>query len=72
MATAHSIRTIEHTLGPRVADVVQTLRERLHKHRAYRRTLNELQGMSRRELADLGLNPTMLRSIAWETVYGGK
>jgi uncharacterized protein YjiS (DUF1127 family) len=38
--------------------------------RLYRRTLNELQGLSVREMDDLGLNRSMLRQAAFEAVYG--
>jgi len=38
--------------------------------RLYRRTLNELQGLSVREMDDLGLNQSMLRQAAFEAVYG--
>ncbi|MER2507931.1 DUF1127 domain-containing protein [Amaricoccus sp.] len=36
----------------------------------YRRTLVELRALSARELADLGLAPTDLRAVAFESVYG--
>jgi uncharacterized protein YjiS (DUF1127 family) len=38
--------------------------------RLYRRTLDELRELSNRELADLGLNRSMLRRAAFEAVYG--
>jgi uncharacterized protein YjiS (DUF1127 family) len=43
-----------------------SLAERIALRRAYRTTLNELLQLSNRELADLGLNPANLRSVAWE------
>ncbi len=45
------------------------LAERYAKYRVYRTTLNELRGLSDRELADLALSRSMLRSIAYEAAY---
>lgn len=38
----------------------------------YKTTLNELNDLSSRELADLGLNHSTLRSTAYEAAYGKK
>ncbi|WP_255449548.1 DUF1127 domain-containing protein [Shimia ponticola] len=40
------------------------------RYALYRTTLNELQALSNRELADLGLSRANLGSIAYETAYG--
>lgn len=40
------------------------------EYRLYRRTLDELQSMTNRELADLGISRDSIRQIALETVYG--
>ncbi|MBT0956227.1 DUF1127 domain-containing protein [Alphaproteobacteria bacterium KMM 3653] len=37
--------------------------------KAYRATLNELQELSNRELSDLGMHRSNLRSIAYQAVY---
>ena len=47
-----------------------TVKDKLEKRGTYRRTLNELSALSTRELADLGLNRSMIRRIAHETTYG--
>ena len=39
------------------------------KRRVYRTTLNELQQLSRRELADLGLHASELKRVAYEAAY---
>ncbi len=36
----------------------------------YRRTLEELKALTRRELADLGLGASNIRAVAFESVYG--
>ncbi len=38
--------------------------------RLYRRTLDELNGMSDRELSDLGLSRHVVRQVARDSVYG--
>ncbi|WIY25534.1 DUF1127 domain-containing protein [Parasedimentitalea psychrophila] len=43
---------------------------RFTQYRQYRQTLNELSTLSRRELADLGLNRSMLQTVAHEAAYG--
>lgn len=45
---------------------------RFTQYRQFRRTLDELSTLTRRELADLGLNRSMLHSVAHEAVYGTK
>ena len=39
-------------------------------YRLYRRTLSELEGLSNRELRDLGISRFSIRQIARESVYG--
>lgn len=39
---------------------------RFNQHRVYRTTVTELGALSNRELADLGLNRSMIRRIALE------
>ena len=42
---------------------------RLARYRLYRQTLAELRGLGNRDLADLGLNRSMLRRVAWQAAY---
>lgn len=44
---------------------------RLERNRRFRRTLAELNTLSDRELADLGMSRAMLRSVAWESSAKG-
>ena len=80
MAYATSIRTaptlIEHLVAFK-NDLAERHRSRLSyievtnaKNRLYRQTLDELQVLSNRELADLGMNRANLKSIAHEAAYG--
>ena len=59
---------VERVLGA-AARVFATAAERRAAYRAYRVTLNELQQLSGRELAALGLHRSELKRIAWETAH---
>ena len=39
-------------------------------YRLYRKTLDELEALNDRELADLGLSRLSIRDVAYESVYG--
>ena len=44
---------------------------RLHRYNSYRRTLIELENLTDRELADLGLSRHQIRSVAYREAYRG-
>jgi uncharacterized protein YjiS (DUF1127 family) len=70
MAYVSSNRTASTSVAPRLAEMMKQASEAYTAWRLYRRTLNELQGLSVREMADLGLNRSNLRQAAFEAVYG--
>jgi uncharacterized protein YjiS (DUF1127 family) len=70
MATYTTNRTQAATLTERLTNLRHTAVEAYGNWRVYRTTLNELQGLSMREMADLGINPTMVKRIALEAAYG--
>lgn len=70
MAFVSSNRSTTLSLGDRLAEIRADLTEAWRAHRVYRQTLNELQALSDRELADLGLSRSALRSVALEAAYG--
>lgn len=47
------------------------LTKRFANYKTYRTTLEELQNLSDRELADLGIHRSTLRSIAYRAAYDG-
>lgn len=53
-----------------VTGMIEAARARFAQYRVYRKTLSELGELSNRELADLGLNRSMLKRIALEAAYG--
>ena len=54
-----------------VAGLFGGITERVERYKTYRRTLDELSGLTDRELSDLGLSRTMLRAIAYKAAYDG-
>lgn len=68
MAYTTSAR-IAPTLLDRLVAFKHDLSERRAKNRVFRETLHELQALSNRELADLGLSPANLKSVAYEAAY---
>jgi uncharacterized protein YjiS (DUF1127 family) len=73
MAYVTSSRTTTSlSLGTRLAEIRKDMVEAWRAQSIYRQTMRELQALSPRELTDLGLNPSMLRSIAMEAAYGKK
>lgn len=70
MAYFSSNRAQSISLGVRLAEIRDTAVAAYGNWRVYRRTLNELRELSVREMADLGINPSMIRRIALEAAYG--
>jgi uncharacterized protein YjiS (DUF1127 family) len=54
------------TLGQRLGQLREELSARLAWHRNYRRTLDELENLSDRELADIGIHRSLIPEIARE------
>ena len=57
---------VERMLGA-AARIFETAAERRAKARVDRTTLTELNALSNRELADLGLHRSELKRVAWES-----
>ena len=55
----------------RVAGLIGSLNQRVQRYRTYRKTLEELETLSDRELFDLGLSRAQFRAIAYNAAYGG-
>jgi uncharacterized protein YjiS (DUF1127 family) len=68
MAHASYPNTYAHSSEP--PGILARLRQALAKHRAYWATCEELNALSDRELADLGLSRLAIRDVAREASYG--
>lgn len=70
MAYITGNRTRTTSFAKSLADLRDGIVRAYTNWRVYRNTLNELQGLSIREMADLGISPSMIRRIALEAAYG--
>jgi len=67
MAYATDIRTGQHgQFRDRVNAIVQSFRTARAQRKVYFKTLDELEGLSTRELVDLGIHASEIRFIARE------
>ena len=57
--------------APRFAGMFGGISRRFAQYKTYRTTLEELESLSDRDLADLGLSRSMLRSVAYKAAYEG-
>lgn len=58
------------TTAPRSSGLMARLIEAAAARKVYRTTLTELQALDNRDLADLGISRSMIKSIAYEAAYG--
>ncbi|SIO01650.1 DUF1127 domain-containing protein [Vannielia litorea] len=70
MAYATAQNTAHTGIIGRIEAFIEARREAAAKRRVYRQTLRELQTLTSRDLADLGIAPSMIRSVAYQAAYG--
>lgn len=70
MGYANTTRMANTGLGDRLAGLVASVKLALAKRRVYRETTRELNGLTSRELADLGIHRSMITRVAMEAAYG--
>ena len=70
MTTTTETRSFVANLGDQVATVRARMADASARRKVYRTTLAELDSLSNRDLADLGLSRSMLKSVALEAAYG--
>ena len=58
------------TLAARFAEFRAQLAENAAKRKTFRTTLSELESLTNRDLADLGISRSMIKGIAYEAAYG--
>lgn len=70
MAVLSNTYSFTEAMTARFETILNDLRERRERQKVYRTTLRELNVLSSRELADIGLSRAALKSVAWEAAYG--
>ena len=69
----HAVLTISEWLNlSSIVDIFNELKDRIERYRRYRETLNDLAGLTDKELNDIGINRGMIRSIAMEIYYDNR
>ncbi len=63
--------SVQGTLGDKIAAFWTNALEARAKRAVYNQTVRELNHLSGRELADLGIHRSMIRRIAYEAAYKG-
>lgn len=58
------------SLGDRIATLAKAVNDYRLRRALYNQTRNELMSLSDRDLADLGLNRTMIDDVAASAAYG--
>ena len=70
MAYVNSTRTLNISFADRLGNIVKSVKLALHRRRLFNQTVRELNALSERELADLGIHGSMIKDIAKEAAYG--
>ena len=70
MAYATDLRAARAISLDRTRSYRTDLRAWFEKYKVYRSTLRELSQLGDRDLADLGLNRSMIRKVAMQSAYG--
>ena len=70
MALANELHSVESGILRRLSAMVANFREARQRGRVFRQTLRELNALTERELADLGIARSMITRIAHEAAYG--
>jgi uncharacterized protein YjiS (DUF1127 family) len=69
MAYAQDTLTLGGSLVERLKGLRAALADRSAKNRVYRQTINELTGLSDRDLADLGISRADIADVAYDAAY---
>jgi len=70
MAYVNSTRTAPLGFADRIGAVVKSVGTYFSRRAIYNRTVSELNALSSRDLADLGIHRSMISRIAAEAAYG--
>ena len=70
MAYTNTIRAGNVSILDRLSAVARTVAAAVERRRLYSQTLRELESLSARELADLGLHRSVIADVAREAAYG--
>ena len=70
MAYVNTTRTVTHGLADRFAAFVKSIKLAAQRRAVYDQTVRELNGLTNRELADLGIARLNIQDVARTAAYG--
>jgi uncharacterized protein YjiS (DUF1127 family) len=70
MAYVNSSRSLSVSVSDRLGNIAKSVKLALHRRRLFNQTVRELNALSDRELADLGIHGSMIKDIAKQAAYG--
>ena len=71
MSTFNEASKVRAANGSRIGSFINGVSARFAQYRTYRKTLEELQSLTDRELSDLGISRHSVRAIAYRAAYDG-
>ena len=72
MAYVNSSRALTISVLDRLGNIAKSVKLALHRRRLFNQTVRELNALTDRELADLGIHGSMIKDIAKQAAYGTK
>ena len=70
MAYVNSTRAASGSIAERLAATAKSVGTALARRRMYKQTYRELNGLTERELSDLGIHRSMIAKISADAAYG--
>lgn len=70
MAYVNATRIGDWGIGHMIGSLMTKLNDQRRRNRVYRQTVSELNALNDRDLADLGIARSTIRSIAMQAAYG--
>jgi uncharacterized protein YjiS (DUF1127 family) len=70
MALAQNTQILDAGIAARLSATFASLSDAWQRRRVYRQTLRELNALTSRELADLGMHRSMITRVALEAAFG--
>ncbi|QYZ70387.1 DUF1127 domain-containing protein [Neotabrizicola shimadae] len=70
MAYVNNTRTASPALSSEVGGIFKSIKVALERRAVFSRTVRELNGLTDRELADLGISRVSIRDVAAQAAYG--
>ncbi len=70
MAYVNTTRSLNVSFADRLGNIAKSVKLALNRRRLFNQTVRELNALSDRDLADLGIHASMIKQIATEAAYG--